>query len=239
MTQNKIQGVGLDQAFVGRMPPFQDMDRDDVRGVLQQATVRRFGYSDTIFEEDDAAGAFFLLADGFVRLLRTTRDGDHVVVHHVGPGDLFGMARAVECDSYSVSAKAASDCLILSWPSAAWPEMIAATPTFLRVSQRTLGARTRELRDKIVEMATRPVEQRIALAILRMTRQAGRETVDGTEIEFPVTRQDISELTGANMHSVSRYMSGWHKAGIVHGSRRRIVVVRPDALLEIALGRTA
>ena len=54
-----------------------------------------------------------------------------------------------------------------------------------------------------------------------------------------ITRQDISDITGTTMHSVSRCMSGWHRDGIVQSKRRRVVVCHPDDLRRVALGEAA
>ncbi|MEL6551579.1 MAG: Crp/Fnr family transcriptional regulator [Pseudomonadota bacterium] len=239
MTQSRRSTLRLDETRVARMPLFDGADRAALHAILESASIRRVGPGTVLFTEEDRASIFCLVVEGFVRLLRTTADGEQVVVHHVAPGELFGIAVALESETFSVTAKAACDCVVLCWPREAWPALTRAHPGLARATRRTIGLRTRELQDKIVDMATLPVEQRIANALLRLARQAGRETGSGAEIDFPLTRQDISELTGANMHSVSRYMSSWQKTGIVSSARRRVVIVRPDALREVAQGRAA
>ena len=79
-------------------------------------------------------------------------------------------------------------------------------------------------------MATHQVDRRIAHAILRLLEQAGKETEDGVAIDFPLTRQDISEMTGTTLHSVSRCLSKWQRDGLVRSERRRVVVRQPESL---------
>lgn len=226
----------LDESLVASMAPFSGLDRPKIRELLDQATVRRIIPGETLFEEADAANTFYLLLDGFMRLMRITSGGEQVVVHHVAPGKLFGIAKAVERTAYSVTARAASEGIVLSWPVEAWSQFAHDNPLFEMVMRQTVGERMVEMKDKIVEMATQPVEQRIAMALLRLSQQAGKTTSAGTEIDFPVTRQDLSEMTGTTMHSVSRYMSAWQKAGIVISKRRKVVVAEPSALRGVATG---
>ena len=87
-----------------------------------------------------------------------------------------------------------------------------------------------------MEMSTQQVEQRIAAAVLRLANQAGRKTSEGIEIDFPVTRQNIAELTGCTLHTVSRTLSAWQTTGIVQGGRQRVVVTDLRALALIAQG---
>ena len=77
------------------------------------------------------------------------------------------------------------------------------------------------------------VEQRVASALLRLIKQTGRKTPDGIEIDFPITRQDLSELTATTLHTVSRLLSAWEKKGLIQSKRKRIKVLDPEALLAL------
>jgi CRP-like cAMP-binding protein len=88
-----------------------------------------------------------------------------------------------------------------------------------------------------MEMSTQQVEQRIASAVMRLVQQSGRKTVEGVEIDFPITRQDLAEMTGSTLHTVSRLMSAWEEAGIVRSGRQRVTVTDPHALMLVAENR--
>jgi CRP/FNR family transcriptional regulator, nitrogen oxide reductase regulator len=94
--------------------------------------------------------------------------------------------------------------------------------------------RLQELQNRYRELATERVEQRVARAILRLVRQSGKEVEDGVQIEFPLSRQDIAEMTGTTLHTVSRLLSSWEQIGLLDGGRMRIVLRKPRALLAIA-----
>jgi len=85
-----------------------------------------------------------------------------------------------------------------------------------------------------MEMATQQVEQRIANALLRLINQTGRKVAAGIEIDFPITRQDLSEMTGSTLHTVSRTLSAWEKQGMVASGRKRITVCEPHQLVLLA-----
>ena len=61
--------------------------------------------------------------------------------------------------------------------------------------------------------------------------QAGRREEDGIHIDFPLSRQDVAELTGTTLHTVSRLFSAWESRGIVKGGRQKLLV-RDKARLE-------
>ncbi|MEM9435444.1 MAG: Crp/Fnr family transcriptional regulator [Pseudomonadota bacterium] len=232
------RSLNVSEHDVSHFPAFEEMQRPELEHVLSLAKLKRVTAGGHLFHSGEQAEAFFLLVEGYARLLRETEEGDQLVLHHVAPGCLFGITQVTASPRYSVSAKAVSDCLVLVWRADLWETIVADSPSFARDARRTLGTRMRELADKVVELATRTVEQRVALALLQMTERAGRKTAAGTEIGFPVTRQDIADTTGANMHSVSRIMSAWQRQQIVSGSRRKVVVLKPKVLSQLVQGTT-
>jgi CRP-like cAMP-binding protein len=90
-----------------------------------------------------------------------------------------------------------------------------------------------ELHSRIREFSTEDVESRLAHALVRLTMQAGRHTADGILIDFPVTRQDIAEMIGTTVPTVSRMLNGWAERGLVDIGRLRIVVREPRKLFDL------
>ncbi len=89
---------------------------------------------------------------------------------------------------------------------------------------QTVGQRLQDAHTRIRELSTEEVERRVAHALLRLVRQAGRKTEEGILIDFPVTRQDLAEMTGTTLHTVSRVMTGWESKGLVASGRKKVVV---------------
>ncbi len=224
----------LDESLLTHLTPFEGLERTQIRDILDKATTHRFETGEAVFYEDQEADRFYLLLDGYIRVGRMTPEGEHVTVLHISSGQLFGIALALGHTHFPASAVAASEAIVLSWPQRLWPEFTAAYPGFSVEAYRTIGQRMKEMHDHVVEMATQQVEQRIANALLRLINQMGRRTEAGIEVDFPITRQDLSEMTGTTLHTVSRLLSGWEKRGIVESRRKRILVREPHQLVMLA-----
>jgi CRP-like cAMP-binding protein len=69
--------------------------------------------------------------------------------------------------------------------------------------------------------------------------QTGKKTEDGILIDFPISRQDIAEMTGTTLHTVSRLLSAWEESGLVKSGRQKVTVLEPHRLLLLAEGRLA
>jgi CRP/FNR family transcriptional regulator, nitrogen oxide reductase regulator len=99
---------------------------------------------------------------------------------------------------------------------------------------QTVGARLQESHTRVIEMSTQQVERRVAHALLRLAKQAGRKAERGVEIDFPISRQDIAEMTGSTLHTVSRTLSAWEQQGLIESGRQRIVLRDPHRLFQLA-----
>ncbi len=187
-----------------------------------------------MFSEGADATHFFLLVDGHVRVEHLTPDGDRVVPMHIAPGQLIGIAAALGKDKYPATATAASDCLVLQWPMALWSEFAATYPGFAANTFKTVGLRMDEINRRVMELATLRVEQRVAKALLVMSQQNGKQTHDGILIEFPLTRKQISEMTGTTLHTVSRLLTLWQSQGVLSSTGKQIRVLNTRALAGLA-----
>ena len=134
-------------------------------------------------------------------------------MRYVAPGEIFGVAPAMGLKQYPATATAVDDSVVLVWPSAAWPRLVAKFPALATNTLQAVGSRLQEIFTRVVEMSTEQVEQRIAHALLRLAKQSGRKVERGVEIDFPISRQDIAQMTGTTLHTVSRILSGWEQAG--------------------------
>jgi CRP-like cAMP-binding protein len=225
----------LDESLLSHVPPFSKLDTWQIREILDHASTRRYDEGVAIFEEGYEADRFFMLLDGYIRVVRITPSGEQVIALHIPSGQLFGMAKALGKTTYPATAVAASDSLALSWPMRLWGSFGAKYDGFASETYKTIGFRVGEMNARIMEMATQQVEQRIANTLLRLINQTGRTVEGGIEIDFPITRQDLSEMTGTTLHTVSRTLSAWEKQGLVQSGRKRIMVRDPHKLVVLSM----
>ncbi|WP_035707090.1 Crp/Fnr family transcriptional regulator [Niveispirillum irakense] len=224
----------FDQSLIRGLSIFQAMNDADLDAVLAMASVRRLVEGTAAFTQGHEATEFFCLLNGCLKVTQTTLDGQQVVVRHVNPGDIFGIAMAMRRPDYPATAVAIVESLVLAWSSSQWESFIARCPTLAANALQTVGQRLQDAHTRILELSTEEVERRVAHAVLRLTRQAGRKTDEGLLIDFPVTRQDIAEMTGTTLHTVSRVMAAWEAKGLITSSRKRVVVVDAHRLYMLA-----
>jgi CRP-like cAMP-binding protein len=224
----------LDRSLVANLPLFAGFSADELTEILHEARSLRIAKNRNVFAEGEDAHSFFVLLHGHVRASKTTPAGEQVVVRYVAPGETFGVAPAIGLKRYPATATAVDDSVALAWPSATWPRLVSRFPALATNTLQTIGSRLQETHTRVVEMSTQQVEQRVAHALLRLAKQAGHKVEHGVEIGFPISRQDIAQMTGTTLHTVSRILSGWEQRGLIESGRQRIVVREPHKLLVLA-----
>ena len=227
----------LDRSLIRSMGLFARMTDEALDDILGRASVRRIEPGGIVFEQGKPATEFFVLLHGRLRVHRVTPNGQQVMVRVVNPGDLFGIARALERDDYPGTASAAAESLVLAWPMNTWDTLIEHHPSLAVNAMQTVGQRLQEAQTRILEMSTEDVERRVAHAIMRLVQQSGRKEEGGIRIDFPVTKQDIAEMTGTTLHTVSRILTAWEAEGLVEGGRQKLLVRDAHGLMIKAEGR--
>ena len=81
--------------------------------------------------------------------------------------------------------------------------------------------------ERVREFAREQVEQRMAHTIQRVATVFFSDTDNPANYWLPLSRQDIAEVSGATLYTVSRVMSRWERLGILQSGRERFRASRP------------
>lgn len=221
----------LDESLLTQVPPFAKLNIEQIREILDHCVSRRFDAGVAVFDEGQDADRFYLLLDGYIRVVRNSAQGERVIALHIPSGELFGIAAAFARATYPATAITVTESIALSWPTHFWADFSARYDGFATETYKVIGHRLEEMSTRILELATQQVQQRIANALMRLINQSGKKVADGIEIDFPITRKDLSDMTGATLHTVSRTLSAWEKQGVIESQRKQITVRKPHQLV--------
>lgn len=173
-----------------------------------------------------------LLLDGWGKLEATGLDGERVLLRILGPGD-FVCSCLCEPDGLApLSLFPVGTCDAVGWAEGSWMHAIEAFPRLATNFIASQSAYIRELQQRCLQMAGECVEARLARAVLHLARKAGKKTAKGIEIRPPLTREDLADLIGTTLHTVSRTLQEWEREGWVIAGRKRVVIVDDGPLRE-------
>ena len=216
------------------VPLFHNLSRVELSEIAKTAQHRHAVRDGFFFHQGDAANSLYILERGQVRMTQLTPDGEQVILRYIRPQDMFGGIAAFTFKTYPATAQALEDSQALIWDAAAMRDLMLHVPR-LALNVLDHAAETIvQLQDRVRELQTERLERRVARALLRLAHQAGKRVEAGVLIDLPLSRQDIAEMTGTNLYSVSRILSAWEKQEIVQTGRERITLRAPHQLVVIA-----
>jgi CRP-like cAMP-binding protein len=215
-------------------PIFKDLDDLQLIEVLQAGRQREVEPDTFLYMQGDEAISFYLLLNGRIKLTQVTPDGQEIILRYASPGESFGLIAVLTEQTYPVSAYVVNDSRILVWQRSEMNTLMGRMPTMAMNALRILSGRVREFQDRIRELSTERVEQRIARAVLRLAHQTGKKVPQGIFLDLPISRQDLAEMTGTTLFTVSRTLSKWETMGLIITGREQIIIHAPHGLVCIA-----
>ena len=99
---------------------------------------------------------------------------------------------------------------------------------------REMTAHMTDALTRVREMTTLRVGARLAITLMRLVRQCGRQTAEGVLITHPLTRQELADLVGTTLYTVSRTLSQWETDGVLESRKRHLLIRAPKVLAALA-----
>ncbi len=210
--------------------PASSLDR------LVNASHRRsIAHDNLLFHQGDEAQTFFLVLSGRLRLVQHAADGKDVTMATFGPGEAIALVVSVIGEPYPGSAEALDDCEVLAMPGdLMWKLMNESAALAVKVL-RMVATHLHEAHNRIRELSAERVQQRVARSLLRIAEKVGVRDAGGViRLDIRLSRQDLAQLNGTTLETVSRTLSQWESKGIIEAGREHIVIVKPHQLVVIA-----
>ena len=223
----------IDPNLLRRVSVFQNATDEDLKLIAQHAIERSIEESEFFFFQGDPAVYLYVLVSGRAKLMQTNPAGQQVNLRTISEWQLFGALGAVrENATYPATAQAMEQSTALAIKSDYLKELMETRPYLSFDLMRLMTGYIQEMQERYRELATEKVERRIARALLRLVAQMGTKVDGGIELTF--TRQDLAEMSGTTLYTVSRVLSEWERQGLVETGRERVLIRNPHGVVRIA-----
>lgn len=225
------------EGIVRHVEVFHAATEGDIQAIVKLGIQRAVEEGGNFFSQGAPADYLYILLSGRVKLCQISPDGQQVNLRTILPAQLFGAVGAVDAGAtYPGCAQALEDSTALAIPSAAFHRLLQERPHLSFGLMKQMSSYILEMQERYREMATEKVEQRIARVLLRLAGQMGKGMEGGIVIELSFSRQDLAEMAGTTLYTVSRTLSTWEKRGMITTGRERIILSNPHAIVCIAEG---
>jgi CRP-like cAMP-binding protein len=216
---------------------FQNATDDELRSILKNSIVRTVEENEFFFFQGDAAQYLYILTSGQVKLMQSNPNGQQVNLRTIHPWQMFGALGAVRKEAtYPATAQAMEDSSALAIESRFLHKMLESSPHISFDLMTLMTSYLVEMQERYRELATERVEQRVANALIRLAGQTGIRSEKEAAIVLSFSRQDVAEMTGTTLYTVSRLFSEWERQGIIQTGREKIKILKPHELVRMADG---
>lgn len=214
---------------------FQNAPNNDLQLILQNSIPRSIEEGGFFFLQGDITPYLYILTSGQVKLMQSNPKGQQVNLRTVSAWEMFGALGAVRADAnYPASAQALENSTALALGSRFLHSMMETRPYLSFGLMNLMTAYIQEMQARYRELATERVEQRVANALIRLAGQSGARSKNEAGIELSFSRQDVAEMTGSTLYTISRLLSEWERQGIIETGREKIRIIKPHDLVRIA-----
>lgn len=215
---------------------FSGLPRGDCAHIVSAAVRRTFARREALFTEGQSVRSLIFLQSGNVKHTRVSTDGDETLLRITSAGDVVCVDGLASRKCHTSSARATEKCRALVWDHDRMQNYLALYPCLGVNLTRILAAQLNDLEERFREAATEGLTRRLALLLLRLSKQMGKQSGNGTQIRL--SREEIAQMAGATVFSISRMLSRWSEQGLILRAREAVIVCNPRRL-EMMHGITA
>ena len=219
--------------LVQHSPLFTNVSPADCREIVSAARESEFSRRDTIFLEGDPIRHVTLLTSGSAKVIKLGQDGTEVILRLAGPGDVVEVTGFPGAGRHCSMAQALSASTALIWEAGAFQALADRLPTLWRNITKVAAQRLQELEERYREISTEKVATRLSHQLLRLFNQLGHRVNGNGTLEINLSREELAQLTGTTLFTVSRLLSDWKERGLLTAGRECVSVHNIQALREL------
>ena len=185
--------------------------------------VMPFARNAEIYGENEPADYLYKVTSGAVRTYKVLSDGRRQIGGFYLPGDIFGLEAG---EDHTFSAEAIGECKVLVVKRSALIALAARDNDVARQLWAMTAGELQRAQEHIM-LLIKTAQERVAGFLLEMAKRA----VSATEVELPMSRQDIADYLGLTIETVSRTLTQLENSATIAVPTSRRIVLRNRAAL--------
>jgi CRP-like cAMP-binding protein len=208
------------------------LEKEDRDALAEYAAHAAWPAGFGIYQRGAPADGLFVVARGRVVLRSRVRASRGFVPWVAGPGETFGSEGLSSSRRYATDARADEEAETLFLSTARFRAFVREQPQHSLALISQLLAERASLLDRLRELTTLSVEQRVVATLVRMARDETFEREEGRILLCPARYRLLCELVGATRESVSLVLGRLIHGGLVERRGQMLLVSPAEQLAE-------
>jgi CRP/FNR family cyclic AMP-dependent transcriptional regulator len=187
-----------------------------------------------LFHKGDAGTHVYAVAEGTLKVVTTSESGDDVAFNVVAAGEVIGEIAALCQVERTASVVALSACELLAIDRRDLFAFLRAHPEASLELMVVLARRVRSLSELVEDTLFLNLPIRLAKKLVAYAGSHGEGVAGGVRIGIKLSQEEWGDLVGATRESINKQMRAWVDQGTIRVDRGFVVILRMDALEELA-----
>ncbi|MDR2549803.1 MAG: Crp/Fnr family transcriptional regulator [Desulfobulbus sp.] len=207
---------------------FNGLPAEQLSKIAAIAVGKHYPKGATIFHEGDPGIGFYLVANGKVKIFKTSFDGKEQILHIFGAGEPFGEVPVFYGSPFPANATTLSDAELYFFPRNEFVDLVTATPSLALNMLAVLALRLRRFAAQIENLSLKEVPGRLASHLRYLMEEQKRR--DKVVLDIP--KGQLASLLGTSAETLSRIFGKMSEDGLIRVEGKTIVILDPNGLQE-------
>ncbi len=206
------------------------LEPDVIQAIASEGHERSFRRGETIFLEGETSDAFYVIADGTVKVFVHSSSGEQMVFATLRSPESLGDVALFDGGPRSASAEAIEATRLAVFPLSTVETLVRHDARVARALLGAAGVMLRRLSTQTADFVFLDLEGRVAkvLALSAARRHADRD--DAVRLDLGLTQTELGAMVGGSRQSVNQSLHALAHRGFISLDGRSVVVRDLDAL---------
>lgn len=199
--------------------------------LAEHSFLRTYRKGQMLFCQGDAGDAAYVMAEGLVKLVRTSAEGNSLLLGLRRPPEVFGEISICDGGERAANAEALRTptrvLVIRREPILA---LIDQNPAISKMMLVTFSALLREAIERAFDFVFLDLKGRVAKILLEFAGGQRRPDSGETIIELDLHQADVAAMVGGSRQSVNKVLKDMESRGLLRLEGRTIVLCQPEEL---------
>lgn len=213
-------------AILASVPLFMGLEPHDLELLAGLALQKGYRKGELVFSEGDPGDGFYIVAEGQVKVFKSSLEGKEQILHIFGPGEPIGEVAVFAGIPFPANAAVLAKSTLLFFPRDAFTRLIAKEPSLAMKLLAVLSTRLRQFTVQIENLSLKEVPGRIASHLLFLAEEQNNRE----QVTLTISKGQLASLLGTIPETLSRIQAKMASQGLIKVSGREIVLLDFEAL---------
>lgn len=215
---------------IKKAPLFSALDEDAAAALRRSMSEISLGRAQVLFREGETGDRLYVVADGKMKLGRSSSDGRENLLSVLGPGEMFGELSLFDPGPRTSTATAVTDSRLYALSNENLKPWLNGRPEVALSLLRQLSRRLRRTNDTVSDLVFSDVPGRVAKALLNLSSRFGIPCDDGLHVGHDLTQEELAQLVGASRETVNKALADFAGRGWLRLEARAVVLLDIERL---------